>query len=184
MYRPAFHNTIYLIPHWVKESLVRHGLKIGDVLNFAKIRPLLSMNDLLSIEALQSFGQDVTGMRRDFGNSILYEWLCTAASDKDKEYIKDQIEPLSQDPFQRDTVKQRLFSEAPASADGQAYEVLPLEDIGLGVVIYPGFFTGSRGNELHLPVLRDILKQLYVYEEHSTVAATPLTLRYLELLSQ
>ncbi len=181
MYRfSKMHNSVYVIPSWIADALKRHGLQIADILNFSKIKPILSMNDLLSVEAAQSFFQQVTGVRES--QSIIYEWF-TTADDKDKVYIEKQLEPLSKDKFQRDTVNDRLFSENNFSGN-TPYEVVPLADLAIGVIVYPGAFAASKAHDHHLNVLRAILKQLYVYEKHGPVSESPLNLRYLELLAQ
>lgn len=183
MYRfSKMHNCVYLIPSWIADTLKRHGMSMGDILNFSKIKPVLSMNDLLSLEATQRFFEQVTGVRES--QSILYEWISTA-NDVDKLYITSQLEPLSADQFQRDTVQQRLFTESDsAPVNATPFEVVPLADLALGVIVTPGAFAGMKAHEHHLTVLRTVLKQLYVYEKHSPVAASPLYLRYLELLAQ
>lgn len=182
MYRfTPMRHCVYVIPSWIADTLKRHNLQLVDLLNFGKVKPILSMNDLLSVEAAQSFFETVTGVRES--QSILYEWHCTA-NDVDKVYIKTQVEPLSKDQFQRDTVQARLFTVTEGPGDTNPFEVVPLADLAIGVVIKPGAFAGAVGSEQHLSVIRAVLKQLYVYEKHGSVAASPLYLRYLELLAQ
>ncbi len=181
MYRfSKISNSIYIIPHWVVGALKRHGLATADILNYSKLKPILSMNDLLSIEAAQSFYEHILGVRES--QSILYEWISTA-NDQDKVLIETQLGPLSKDKFQQDTVFDRLFTDIESLGDATPFEVVPLSNLAIGVIVYPGHFTAAKARDHHLAVCRAILKQLYVYEKHASVAASPLTLRYLELLS-
>ena len=174
-------NCVYVIPSWIASALKRNKLDLSDLLVFSKIKSILSMNDLLSIEAAQSYWEEVIGIKNR--QSILYEWICTA-NDVDKVFINTQIEPLSKDKFQRDTVRSLLFTETNNLGMQAPFEVVPLADLAIGVVISPGAFAGTKAKGHHLSVLRDILKQLYVYERRTPVTASELYLRYLELLSQ
>lgn len=176
-------SKLILIPHWVDEALHRHGMSTSEILNFSKVRTVLSMSDLVSVMALQSFADKIVGPGGVVRDSITYEWTASASSEEDKEFLTKQMWPLAGDEHQRDLVSGQLFSEESSSGYKQAYKVVALDDKAIGVIIYPGFFTEARAADHHLNVIRDVLKQLYVYEEHSSVAATPLTLRYLELLS-
>jgi hypothetical protein len=115
--------------------------------------------------------------------SILYEWICTA-NDVDKVYINTQIQPLSKDKFQRDSIQSLLFTETNNLNEQIPFEVVPLADLAIGVVISPGAFASTKAKDHHLSVLRAILKQLYVYEKRTPVTASELYHRYLELLSQ
>lgn len=182
MYRfSPMHQCVYVIPNWIAATLKRHQMQLSDLLVFNKIKSILSMNDLLSIEAAQSYFKEVIGIKEN--QSILYEWYSTA-NDVDKVYINTQIEPLSKDKFQRDTVHSLLFTETNNLSGQPPFEVVPLADLAIGVVISPGAFAGTKANDHHLSVIRDILKQLYVYEKRTPVTASGLYLRYLELLSQ
>lgn len=182
MYRfSPMHQCIYIIPRWIANTLKRHGLSLVDLLNFDKIKPILSMNDLLNIEASQYHFEKITGIKQN--SSILYEWISTA-NDVDKLYIEKQIDPLSKDKFQRDAVSSLLFTEVESLDELLPFEVVPLADLAIGVVVTPGAFAGIKAETHHLSVIRNTLKQLYVYEKRTPVTSSGLYSRYLELLSQ
>jgi hypothetical protein len=157
-------------------------MSLSDLLVFDKIKSILSMNDLLSIETAQSYFKEVIGIKY-MSQSILYEWICTA-NDVDKVYINTQIQPLSKDKFQRDSVHALLFTETDNLSGQTPFEVVPLADLAIGVVISPGAFASTMAKDHHLSVLRAILKQLYVYEKRTPVISSEIYHRYLELLSQ
>lgn len=178
------HSNIYLVPSWIHETLARHQLKLVDLLSIHKVRAILSMNDLLELNALQSCAHHVFGTRDIGGSTILYEWSSTALTEEDKRYVNSNLSPLASDPFHLSSIRERLFSETPVSEGERAFQVLPLEDRALAVVLYPGFFSDTRVRNQRFAVTREVLKQLYVYEKHSTVAALPLNLSYLGYLSE
>jgi len=174
-------NNIYILPYWVMDVLKRNGLKHIDVLNFAKLRPILSMNDLASIQACQSFGEDLTGMRDGISGSIVYEWY-SSADDALKDSLRRQIEPLAADQALRDTVKERLNLGDYDRPRDSLFEVLALEDKAVGIVVYPGVFSGNTFDR-QFDIVRALLRLLYVYEQPTDVTGTSLFRRYLDLLS-
>lgn len=177
------HSNILLVPHWVVDSLHRHDLSIDDVLDLPKIKTILSMNDLLSLAAIQSFGEMVLGSRDIVAGatSVFCEWKTSCAGSKETEdFLERNIYPFENDAVTRESVKSRLFTTMPMSAKAEAtIEVKPIQDIALAVVVYPGLFTEQTSPTLRLDLHRALLRQLYVYEEQSVVNATPLFRSYL-----
>jgi hypothetical protein len=177
------HGNIFLLPSWTVNTLHRRGLKAADILNFSRIRPIFSVNDLAGLQVLQKFGDEVVGAKDLAGCSLEYPWSQTCATEEDRKFLKEQLTPLFGDPYHQGVLIERLFSEGDTASSEKPFEVVPLGDDALAVVLYPGAFTPTNAPRQHFNVIRALLKQLYVYEEHTTVAATPLSLRYLELLS-
>lgn len=143
------------------------------------------MTDLHGLIALQSFGEFVFGARdiAANANSVFCEWMTSCNGSDEKDFIEKNLIPFENDPEIKEAIRSRLFNEESKPNDGSApYRVVPLEDIGLGIVIYPGAFAGVQGIELHFNLIQDTLKQLYVYEELPVIAKEPITLRYLEHL--
>lgn len=177
------HSNIYLIPPWISDALKRHKLQLVDLLDIRKMRRILSMNDLLAVEALQTFNQHVFGCEAGSG-SLMYEWLVSAADRKDDvSFVNTVLTPLAKEKAQHDTIKERLFSGVATSDKEQSFEIVPLDTRGIGVVIAPGFFSTGNLGERQFALIRAVLKQLYVYEKQSVVASLTLYLKYLELLS-
>lgn len=174
-------SNMILLPYWVMDLVKKHRLKEADVLNFAKVQPILSMSDLASVQALQSFGEAVVGTRDIISSSILYEWF-SSASEAQKIMLDSSIEPLSKSQSFQDELRPR-FELDPSMAQREVpFEVIALEDRALAVVMYPGFFAPERYDQ-QFQIVRALLRQLYVYEQPTVVAETSLFRRYLELLS-
>lgn len=189
-YRRPFpmHANMLLLPPWVVASLKRHDLTVSDVLDFPKIRTILSMNDLISVLALQSFGDMVVGSRDIIAGpgSVICEWMNSCGgSEGDKAYLEKNIVPFQYDQISKEAVKTRLFSkDSSEPVSDKPYEVHALGDIGLGVVIYPGYFHDLLAMDLRRNLLRDMLRQLYAYEEQTVVASQPIFRSYLGHLSR
>jgi hypothetical protein len=174
-------SNLILLPYWVMDLIKKHRLREADVLNYAKVQPVLSMSDLASVQALQSFGEEVIGARDIITGSILYEWF-SSASEAQKGPLDSTIEPLAKDSSFIASLRSR-FELDPSMAQREVpFEVIALEDRALAVVMYPGFFAADRYDQ-QFQIVRALAKQLYVYEQPTVVAETPLFRRYLELLS-
>ena len=177
---------IVLIPHWVQETIKRNGLTLSDVLNFEKIKPLLSVQDLVGLLTLQDFTKPVFGV--DYINSNLWNiWSDSISKDNQnlKKFFTDSVTQLSHDQSFHKEVNDRLFCEdARTDFHKEPFDTydLPMTDV-VAVVIYPGFFVGNANASLQQSLIEAILKVLYVYEPSHEVAKTPLFKRFLELLS-
>ena len=187
-------DNIVLIPYWIQETLQRHQLPLSACLDLGKLRPLLAMNDLIAFYALQEQFETVLGTKY-IGNCLTWIWADTIPNDNGslKDFLWKQLNPLSEDPSFELDVKSRLFnSDSRMSEYKNAFITYDLPAFvgglasgqnNVGVVIYPGFFTVENGKEYQLPLIREILKLLYVYQSSHEVAKTPLYKRYLELLA-
>lgn len=174
-------SNTYLLPFWIMDLIQKHGLRQSDVLDFTKIQPKLSISDLASVQALQSYGETVIGQRDIVSGSILYEWYSTA-SEAQRTMLDLQVEPLSKDQSFSNDLRSRFESDPSMARREVPYEVIELEDRALAVVMYPGFFATDRYDQ-QFQIVRALLRKLYVYEQPTVVNGTPLFRRYLELLS-
>lgn len=180
------HSNVIVLPHWIAENLHRYEVPLSECLNFKKIQSILSMNDLLGIVAAQSFGEMICGSKGVFANanSVICEWMISCTGEDEKAFLERNIAPFENDQITRDSVAVRLFSDDLESSQyPKPYEIYPIQDYGLAVVVYPGFFKQTTDKQLHSAVTRDILKQLYVYEDQSEVAKQPIFRKYLEQLA-
>lgn len=175
-------GNMMLLPYWVMSLVKKHNLRQEDVLNFAKLKPILSISDLASVNALQTYGESVIGARDIINSSILYEWFSSASDDAQKSTLDNSVEPLSKDQSFIASLRPRFELDPTMAQREVPYEVIALEDRALAVVMYPGFFAADRYDQ-QFQIVRALLKLLYVYEQPTVVAATPLCRRYLELLS-
>lgn len=195
---PMSKTKIFLLPYWAVDTLHRQKLNTSQICDLATVRKYLSINDIAGILAMSKFNEFLLDSKNnEFTSNISYEWS-VSATPQDKSFLYDQIEPLSQDESIIDMVKERLFtsSENPRAMysgydwdtpfwgdQTKPYVVVHLENNAIGVIFKPNGFTAETARKHRFDLIRDIHKQLYVYESQSEVARNPLTLRYLELLS-
>lgn len=190
-----FSTKIYLIPHWVISALRLNGLNASDLLQFSKIKSTLSASDLAGISALASdeFESKIFKNKNSkiFSN-IFYEWS-VRATPEDQSYLLDQITAISHTEGVLDLIRDRLFSKTNAqgsvvaklgiSSDSEkSYELIDLQDRAIGIVINDQGFSPEKMHSLRSELIRDIIKQLYVYESSTSVASHPAMTLYLESL--
>jgi hypothetical protein len=188
--RPLFkmHDSIILVPHWIEEELRRQGVGIQTLINFPEMKRIFSMNDLIGLLALQNFGESVFGAKEIVRGpgGVVCDWLTSAQEMADKEHIEKTLTPLVDDPSQAEELHKRLFrrDESLLSSNLPPYRVLPIEDTHLVVVIQPNAFIPQFFAQNSAALVRDTLKQLYVYEDATLVAGTGLMLKHLTNLSK
>lgn len=181
-------TKIYLFPHWAIDVFHRHGLNASSILDFSKVSQYLSLNDISGIIALQKQDAYLLGSKNsEFSTNISYEWS-VSATPKDKLALLDQIIPLSQDQSVIEMVQARLFTPQDSNIDNSntdkelPYTIVHLENNAIAVIFKAHGLTPTALSKYRLILLRDILKQLYVYDSQSAVAQSPLFARYLDLL--
>lgn len=197
---------IVIIPHWVQEIANRNGLTKADYLDFDKMRPLMSLADIVSWVAAQSmtgylFGKDksqgavMTATAADdpscYGAETgqLFNIWCdrytSGGANKEKlDYLYNTVGSLAADLSVKQEVFNRLYSEAAKSNEHEdAFNVYDLTPAVAGVVVYPGFFVGAQSAELQAQLAAEVLKTWYAYSEDHEVAATPLFGQYLNNLA-
>lgn len=176
---------VMLVPGWIAKEVKRHGLNTADLLNFQRIQPIIPMNDLAAFVALQEFGEQVFGAKEVVSgiHGIQAEWHSTAGTAVNKEKLVT-LEQLAQSEFTKASVYSRIFSEDVPQETTVAYELVPIGDKAVGVIVYPGFFTVTKKHNYHFEVTREVLKQLHVYEDATLVAGWPITRSYLTQLSR
>jgi hypothetical protein len=179
-------RNIILIPHWVHETMKRNKLELSAVLDFKKLRTLLSLQDMAGFLALQEFASQLTGMKEVHIGSLYFGWSASILINEhdQNDYLGKVVSPLADDPSIHKEVAARLFEPAARQSRLEkpfiCYDLSPEFE---GVVINPGFFTQTSDSSLQAELVSAMLKALYVYEPYNEVCKTPLFKRHLELLS-
>lgn len=179
-------KEVILIPHWIHESLRRRQLPVSEVLNFAALRRIVSVDDMVAFLLLQRVSDRVGVSEPNRGLVSLQNAWGTTVTNEHSDYLYNTVYPLTEmKQFQGDLVE-RLFSADARNAQYEnAFNIYDLSSKYLGVVINPGFYTGEDGTTQHqFELLEELVKALYVSAPFHEVAQTPVFLRYLGLLSK
>ena len=190
---PQFINTlnhvkrnIILIPFWVHETLRRNKMELSEVLDFKKMREVLTLQDMACFLALQEYAAMLTGAQEMHMGSLYFGWSASILANEHEvqSYLGEQVGRLAEDASTRKEVFARLFAENSRCERHEkpfiCYDLSPEFE---GVVINPGFFTQIGDRQLQSDFVAALLKALYVYEPYNEVSKTPLFKRHLELLS-
>ena len=175
-----------LIPYWVKEVLRRNSLPLSACLDFSKIKPLLSLDDLAAFLALQDskYFKIITGTEL-FQEQLTLLWSNSIVNTDVElyEFLWKILNPISLDESYSKVLMSRLFNkDALDIRFNESYAIYDLTSEAFGVVLYPGYFI-SNNMELQKSVIESIIELLYRYQSFHEVARTPFFKGYLELLS-
>ena len=183
-------KSVFFIPYWIEDAVKQNGLTLAECLDFTKIKPICSLNDLIGFSALQKYSTTILG--KDIYDPVsAYEffmkWATSIGEDNPAmhDYLTKNIASLDEDEAFRKELELRLLT--PESKQARFTEPFAVHDLTrdmVGVVIYPGFFGDTSSTQAQFDLIEAVLKVLYVYNSHSEVSTTSLFLRYLELLSK
>jgi hypothetical protein len=180
-------KEVILIPYWIQVILARNQLPLSTCLDIEKIKPLISLNDLITFVSIQNpkYFELVLGAK-NYMSDIISIWVekSTKTNTAIRSFCYNTLVPISSDGTFNSELVTRLFTEE--SKDTSFKEPFIIYDLApdvCGVVIYPGFFTQVSNKQLQKKVIESILEVLYVYMSFSEVAKTPLFKQYLEVLS-
>lgn len=184
-------KDLILIPYWIKEALERNGLPLSSCLDLGKIKPILSLKDLVLLVTLQKpfFQNIVTGVEASSGSLTMawVEGIGTANSAPDRELLafrSETILPLSEDESNFKELAIRLFDkDSFVSRYENPFIIYDLTPDTIGVVIYPGHFTIPNNIVLQKQLIESVIETMYAYAPFHEVAKTVYFKRYLTLLS-
>lgn len=182
-------NNVLVAPSWIADTLARQGHPIKTLIDFPKMRTIFSMSDLFAFLACQKLARVHVFGSLDVVSDVLgvlYAWSNSCQDKADKEYFKRNIEPFAGDEKYEELVKDNLFLDKNVlpNVKKEPYRVVPIEDSHLVVIIQPGVFSATQGFKHRPGLIRSILKQLYVYEDETDVAASSWMRSHLQFLSE
>lgn len=183
-------KKVFFIPYWIEDALKQNNLPLAACLDFTKVKPICSLNDLIGFMALQKYNETILGkgVYDPFsGYDFFMQWCKSIGEDNPAmhDYLTKNIASLDEDQAFRKEMELRLFTpESKQSRFDEPFAVHDLTREFVGVVLYPGFFGNTDNHSVQFNLMEAVLKVLYVYNSHSEVSTTSLFLRYLELLSK
>ena len=169
-----------LVPYWVENVLKRNRLKFTDVLNYAKMRELMSVEDVSAFLHFQSTDQIAT--LRGVDRSILLSSWEQTRSTNDPAELASVVIPLSQSEATAIDSAQRYLTPA-TDLDIPVYQLVDVEREVLVVVVRQGFEEIMQQPAHALEFLREVLKQYYIYLEVHQVSSLQVFRNYLERLN-
>lgn len=169
-----------LVPYWVENVLKRNRLKFTDVLNYAKMRELMSVEDVSAFLHFQTTDW-IAPLRGAECSILLSSWEQTRSANDPTE-LASVVIPLSQSEATASDAMQRNLVPA-MDLDIPVYQLVDVEREVLIVVIREGFSEVMQDNAKALDFLRDVLKQYYIYMDVHQVSTLQVFRNYLERLN-
>jgi len=173
-------RRIYAIPYWVASTIRRKNMKMCDLLDYQKASQVLSQNDLTDLLCIHKLGLDLFPSRQHKSDNIFGSWWFTDNNTQESIAVTNTLESkLALQPEAFDELKRRLYSEDASSQTdvsisksdpARGFEVVALRDQAVGVILYNTIAKVSDVRELEYQLVREIVKQLYVYEQPTKVA--------------
>lgn len=173
-------KAMVLVPYWVENVLKRNRLKFTDVLNYAKMRELMSVEDVSAFLHFQTTDW-IAPLRGAECSILLSSWEQTRSANDPTE-LASVVIPLSQSEATANDAMQRNLVPA-MDLDIPVYQLVDVEREVLIVVIREGFSEVMQDNAKALDFLRDVLKQYYIYMDVHQVSTLQVFRNYLERLN-
>lgn len=173
-------KAMVLVPYWVENVLKRNRLKFTDVLNYAKMRELMSVEDVSAFLHFQTTDW-IAPLRGAECSILLSSWEQTRSANDPTE-LASVVIPLSQSEATASDAMQRNLVPA-MDLDIPVYQLVDVEREVLIVVIREGFSEVMQDNAKALDFLRDVLKQYYIYMDVHQVSTLQVFRNYLERLN-
>lgn len=175
-------KAMVIVPYWVENVLKRNRLAFTEVLNYGKMRELMSVEDLSAFLYLQR-ADKIDLFKTAVNTYLLSSWEQTRSSDEKTELVSVVV-PLSysEDIISSTTKRLERNPYTEMTQDSKSYGIVDFEREAFSFVIKPGFVEDMRDNAKALDCCRDILKLFYGYHEPHEVSALPIFQNYLEHL--
>ena len=173
-------KAMVLVPYWVENVLKRNRLKFTDVLNYAKMRELMSVEDVSAFLHFQS--TDQIAVLKGVDCSILLSSWEQTRSTNDPTELASVVIPLSQSEATANDARQRYLTPA-TDLEIPVYQLVDVERDVLVVVIREGFEESMQQPAQALDFLRAVLKEYYIYMEVHQVSSMQVFRNYLERLN-
>ena len=180
--------TFLLIPHFVLDVLKRHNLPSSTILDFDKLREVVSVNDMAALNNLQECWSSIleTNRMKHFycdNETSLYNLWNNSATGDGKTFLDNVFSQVLVETGQNQKeLSERLFDAQSKSENHQkAYELIDMGNKVFGVVIYPGFFPVEKST-LSKNILKDIVRAMYLYYVQSRIARSPFFELYVKSL--
>jgi hypothetical protein len=170
-------KNVFLIPYWIVNTIERNHYTLDTVLNLEKLTDITSAEDLALTSLLNEDNSKVFGVNI-YSPSLYQNWY---KDGKVWEKFNTQIKPLEQ--LLHNEIDNRLFNEASLNSNYQEpFEIKDIDSKTFLVIIYPGYFGGTKFKEYQNKLGKELLKLFYVYEGYDCMTKRQIFEHYLNNL--
>ena len=173
-----------LVPYWIAKQINRNNLSYNIIFDLAKLSTICSKEDLAIMLCL-NFNPNTSS--HFLGTAALATNLYGVWGKKVNDTKKlRELEPLViskiMERLSAISGNNTLSSEYPNPFEIRSIDSDVDDDHALMIIIYPGHFGGPTTRQIQKNLVREYLKQSYVFSEYDAVAKDPLFLQYVRSL--
>lgn len=183
-----------LIPYWVANAFKRKQLPLAHCLDYAKVRQVLSPEDLATLLNLQQL-RAISFLGNDYYGQLLSSWSKSAGVDLRNE-LDSTVIPLSHSKelegrnlfrLSKDYLaEQRYFQDSLNLDHNTNQEVFELNDFerdSYALILHPGFIDEIVQYDTKMKLVKAMLKVSYVHFETPQVSSQSVFATYVGLLN-
>lgn len=183
---------VITVPYWIVDILKRKKLDFSSITDFKKMEEYFSLNDLIVLQHLNASDMhDYIGASLNLGSIwARYNFLDapengSPVSVEDREKIGVIENLATSDPQYDQQLKDRLMDvEINSDQYPHPYEIHHIGRNLVMLVVYPGYMNTRMSDSLRFTMIRDLLKQSYVYNAFSDICKTSIFSAYMKLLAK
>lgn len=173
-------KAMVVVPYWVENVLKRNRLNFTDLLQYGKMRDVMSVNELSAFLTVQHTGR-IPVINNIVNTYLLSSWEQTRSSDEKTE-LDSVVVPLSYSEETVSDVVERL-SQVQEDTEQKPYEIVDFAREAFVVVLRKGFMQDMLNPTKQLDFVRDLLKLYYCYYEPHEVSSLQIFQNYLDRLN-
>ena len=173
-----------LVPYWIAKQINRYNLSYNIIFDLVKLSNICSKEDLaimLCLNINPIYSSQFLGTTA-LASSICGIWDTVGSDIKKLLELEPLIESRIMERLSVDSGNNIPSSEYPNPFEIRSIDSEVGDDHALMIIIYPGHFGGSSTRQIQKQLVREYLKQSYVFSEYDAVARDPLYLQYVRSL--
>lgn len=178
-----------MVPHWVLAALKRKQMSVVDVLDYSKVRQVLSAEDAALLLNLQQL-YVVPFIQDNYLGYLLSSWEGSANAEHKVE-LYSTVVPLSYSEGSKESNLLRLKKDEAVhmdilgidQPDRPVFELVDFNREAFAIVLNPGFTDSVKEPAVQMALVKAILKLFYVYFKAYEVSCHNIFAAYVKLLN-
>lgn len=181
----AEQQRFFTVPFWIESAMTRNGMQLGDVLDYNKLRSVISLNDAAELLALQNLQTFTFQKLIPNTGLLLSSWQESAQGAYLTEL--DSVMPLLScgDSLNAGLIE-RLSNGDPSSIEAVSskYKISSCRRDVHCIVLDKGFIDAQATVGFNLEFCRSLIESVKIYLNTQEVASFPFFNIYVRELSQ
>jgi hypothetical protein len=180
----AERQDFFIVPYWIESAMTRNSMQLGDILNYEKLRTVVSLNDAAELLALQSLQNFTIEKLVPYMSVLLSRWRESAQGAYLTE-LESVLPLLSCGDSINAGLIERLSSGNPPSIneDSLKYKIVACQKNTHCIVLDNGFIEHQALPNFTLTFSRSLIDSLKFYLDTKEIASLSFFKHYVRSLS-